>query len=342
MKLRAILVALFALAASCQQLLAWGSDGHQLVGSIGDHLLNPHAKQQVQNILGFELRVAAPWADCVRSVMRHTDGSFEYISNPRFNKPCLSFETDAEKPRMVDYVSRNFNACVNDGGKKGCADTYHFADVAIQHDHYERGLVGTNEHDIVGAINAAIMVLKDKPATAPFSIKDKKEALFLLAHFVGDMHQPLHVGAVYLNVAGKRLNPDVKASAKSALETRGGNLILEKADPKCKGSDMHSEWDDILDSLGTSASDAMVAKAKAVPPTPGGVENFAATWATDTILQARSAFKGVSFKKAPCKGQWVAKFANRKTYLKSENAIKQDQLAKGGARLAQLLNTIWP
>jgi hypothetical protein len=28
--------------------------------------------------------------------------------------------------------------------------------------------------------------------------------------------------------------------------------------------------------------------------------------------------------------------------LKNENKVKQEQLAKGGARLAQLLNTIWP
>ena len=52
----------------------------------------------------------------------------------------------------------------------------------------------------ISAINAAIRVLQDRPkATAPLSITDKKEALFLLAHFVGDIHQPLHVGAVYLD-----------------------------------------------------------------------------------------------------------------------------------------------
>lgn len=341
MRVRTIAAALLALAMSCHQALAWGPDGHQLVGSIADRLLNDHAKQQVHDILGFELRVAAPWADCVRSVQRRTDGTFQYVSDPRFNKPCLLFETDAEKPRMEDYVGRNWNACVNAGGKRGCADTYHFADVAIQHDHYDRSFVGTNEHDIVGAIDAAVMVLKDKPATAPFSIRDKKEALFMLAHFLGDLHQPLHVGAVYLSVKGKRLNPDVKASAKDAKETHGGNLILEKANKDCKATDLHSTWDDILDSLGSSASDAMVTKAKAVPPTSGPVEKFAAAWATDTVVVSQSAFKGVTFTQA-CKGSWLAHFANRAAYLKNANQIKEKQLAKGGARLAQLLNTIWP
>ncbi|WP_409362753.1 S1/P1 nuclease [Bradyrhizobium sp. CIR18] len=33
-------------------------------------------------------------------------------------------------------------------------------------------------------------------------MKDKKEALFVLSHLVGDLHQPLHVGAVYLDSAG--------------------------------------------------------------------------------------------------------------------------------------------
>jgi S1/P1 Nuclease len=57
-------------------------------------------------------------------------------------------------------------------------------------------------------INAAIMVLQNMPAPAPFSIKDKKEALFLLAHFVGDLHQPMHVSAIYLDPNGNFVDAD--------------------------------------------------------------------------------------------------------------------------------------
>jgi hypothetical protein len=71
------------------------------------------------------------------------------------------------------------------------------------------------------------------------------------------------------------------------------------------------------------------------------MENFAVAWATDSILASHSAFQGVTFTGA-CKGHWLVRFASRKAYLKNENKVKQEQLAKGGARLAQLLNTIWP
>jgi hypothetical protein len=122
---------------------------------------------------------------------------------------------------MEDYAARNWNACVYEDGRRGCQDTYHFADVAVQHDRYDRAFAGTSEHDIVSAINAAIQVLKDQPARAPISVRDKKEALFLLAHFLGDLHQPLHVGAVYLDASGKLVNPDQSGSVDQTTETAG-------------------------------------------------------------------------------------------------------------------------
>ena len=56
------------LALSCALCLfypttvsAWGYQGHKVVGSIADQLLKPDAKQQVRQILGFDLRTAGPW-----------------------------------------------------------------------------------------------------------------------------------------------------------------------------------------------------------------------------------------------------------------------------------------
>ena len=59
-------VALLALMVA--PALAWGPEGHQVVGSIADQLLNHNAKQQVATILGTKLRAASTWADCARSV----------------------------------------------------------------------------------------------------------------------------------------------------------------------------------------------------------------------------------------------------------------------------------
>jgi hypothetical protein len=210
MCIRIMFLVLVALGLSPMPASAWGYQGHELVGSIADQLLNNHAKQEVQTNLGFSLSVAAPWPDCVRSVIKRPDGMFEYTPiKQEYRIACTSFETPPEKARMEDYVPRNWSVCDYLEGKAGCEDSYHFADVAIQHDDYSPSYVGTNNHDVVNAINAAIAVLKDQPAPSPFAIRDKKEALFLLAHFVGDLHQPLHVGAVYLAQNGTVANPDL-------------------------------------------------------------------------------------------------------------------------------------
>jgi hypothetical protein len=315
---------------------AWGADGHRVVGSIADQLLNARAKSEVNRILGFELRVAAPWADCVRSVVKNADGTFTYApSVPEFRIPCTSFETPEETRRMEDYAARNWNACVYEAGRRGCQDTYHFADVAVQHDRYDRAYAGTSEHDIVSTINAAIQVLKDQPATAPISIRDKKEALFLLAHFLGDLHQPLHVGALYLDANGKLVNPDQTGSVDPSTETAGGNFIFDQE------KKLHTEWDAIPGDIGHSADAAMVAKARAIPDTPGRAEDFAVAWATDTVLASHSAFAGMTFTKTGNQ-HWLVAFDDPAGYLANEDKLKREQLAKGGARLAQLLNAILP
>ena len=322
--------------------LAWGYQGHQVIGSIADQMLTDHAKQEVQKNLGFELRVASPWPDCVRSVVKHPDGSFEYApSKPEYRIPCIPFETTDETARMIDYVRRNWDVCVYEGGKAGCEDSYHFADVAIQHDHYERGYTGTNGHDVVSAINAAIAVLKEKPVQAPFKIRDKKEALFMLAHFVGDLHQPLHVGAIYLDVDGQVINPDGGGPSDPATETRGGNSILERIDERCEGPNLHAEWDAIPQSLGASANPALLQSARATPKTAGPVEGFAAAWAGETVREAHRAFAGLTFTGA-CNGHWLLHFADHQKYEQAERDLKEQQLARAGARLAELLNAIWP
>jgi len=40
--------------------------------------------------------------------------------------------------------------------------------------------------------------------------------------------------------------------------------------------------------------------------------------------------------------RWSVAFDDHSAYLRSQDAIKRKQLAKGGARLAELLNAIWP
>jgi hypothetical protein len=130
-------------------------------------MLSDNARQQVSQFLGFELRIAGPWADCVKSVVQNDDGTFTYTedpNHPEYEIPCTSFRTTSEQKRMEDYVGRNWSQCVYPatGKERGCHNTYHFDDVAVERDQFDRHYKGTNEHDLVGAtISAAIAVLKD-------------------------------------------------------------------------------------------------------------------------------------------------------------------------------------
>ena len=75
------------------------------------------------------------------------------------------------------------------GQQRGYHNTYHFDDVAVERDHFDRSFQGKNPHDLVGAMTAAIAVVWDMPPSGPIRA-DKKEAVFLLAQVLGDLHQP--------------------------------------------------------------------------------------------------------------------------------------------------------
>ncbi len=329
---------------------AWGYQGHEVVGSIAEQLLSKNALQHVKEILDFtkppsagpwqSLQIAGPWADCVKSVVRDVDG-FEYAVDPahlEYEVPCTPFKSPEARARMVDYVGRNYVNC-KEPPPAGCHTAYHFEDVAIQRDGFDRKYFGTNDHDLVSAIGAAIAVLTDQPAPPPFSIKDKKEALLMLAHFIGDLHQPLHVGAIYLDAQGKLVDPDA-GPENPATETQGGNLIQDQ------NLNLHHEWDDIPTDLGEAFTKELLDAARHVPPSQGSFGDWPATWASETILVARDVFAHLSFvpitRQPPCNCKWAVVFEDHAAYLQAMDTIKRRQLAKGGARLAEILNAIWP
>lgn len=346
--MKTVLVAATAacLLASANSAWAWGAKGHQLVGGLAAQQLTPHARDALTDILqglgstsasaGPDLATAAVWADCVRDVSKSSSG-FSYSINPKYTPAvCKALAKTDEPKAMIDYASRNWIKC---GGSKGCHTAYHFADVTLQRGKYDLSghYAGTSDHDVVHAIRAAILVLRDKPCPEPFDMS-KREAVLLLAHFVGDIHQPLHVGAVYLDDHGQIIDPDATSGYDHDAETRGGNQLKFGDD-----NNLHSTWDDV-ESL--RISPALLSLSKAAPATPGDPIDWPVNWASQTIMAARQAYSGVTYSDVALNAKkqryWIAQFGDQKSYGSARRAVQKPQVALAGARLAALYNSIWP
>ena len=330
------MIAILSVFSFSTPALPWGPPGHRLVGRLAESsdLLTPNAAAKVHRY--FRLETAAPWLDCVRSVKKTNQG-FAYQHDPKYSAPCIEFEGQLEKARMEDYVRRNWDLCPH-GSQDGCQSSYHFADVPVQRDRYDRAFAGTGDHDIVSVMRAAILVLRGNPPPSGISIRDEKEALFLLAHLVGDLHQPLHVGAVYLQADGKIVDPDpANVNALEETTTHGGNWIYDN-DKK-----LHSDWDGVPMRYLNTGYPHVLELARQVPPSDSTlpIEDWPALWASDTVLASHKTFNGLSFVPTGEKHRWYAQFVNRSEYLKEMEKLQEQQAAKASARFAQLLNAIY-
>ncbi|MFZ6649523.1 S1/P1 nuclease [Undibacterium sp. TJN25] len=330
------LALLFSALCLPQFSFAFGPDGHQSIGAVADALLaGTKAGEKVKTLLGgATLEKMSIWADCAKGVS--PDKDFAYTSAGRYPE-CAPFETPEGMAAMSDFVRRNNSNCHPGADEENCHKQYHYTDVSLQHDHYKTGYAGTSDHDIVHAMQAMVQILEGKPAPAPFQIKDEKEALILLTHYVGDVHQPLHVGSIYLDASGKVINPD-EGKFDKTTNTVGGNVLM------CPCGNLHSMWDDVPQNFKRGrANDSLIKKARTVARDTSPFEQWPVDWADDSIKAARVLYQGTAFSKASmgAKGpSWS--IALPLEYEKLMYTMKEDALANGGAHLAQLLQAIWP
>lgn len=220
------LVLLLCAALSAFNALASGDEGHKTVGAIADRLLKgSNAGAKVQALLkeGESLQSVSIWADCAK-------GSF-----------C-----GPQTPEMQAFTLKNPSHAA-----------YHYTNTPVQNRAYVAGGVGTTGHDIVQTLKQAIAVLKgnDTEATNPHRFTER-EALLMIAHLVGDIHQPLHVGAAYINSENQFVNPSSKQEIDGVklFDLQGGNNLLVEDRKTWTARDLENEKRELAAAATSAAS----------------------------------------------------------------------------------------
>jgi hypothetical protein len=192
------------------------------------------------------------------------------------------------------------------------------------------------------------------------------EAVWLLAHLVGDIHQPLHVGGVYFdrNTCATRVDPNlVPGGMANVVSTTGGNdiaLSAAAAPPAVPPADqLHLFWDATAvakamqaDSLSGSEEEfarSLAAEAPANWQTTGEPETWAQKWASEIMpiaVEAHDLAKitiALNERKVSETGKvsctWTATI--KPEYSKWASDQAREQIRKAGFRLAALLVAIY-
>lgn len=271
--------------------MGWGAGGHMMVAAIALPRLNPHATAKAKELLAIPINPASV-----------TSKSLNFINAAHWADDLRPFaEFDSFKP-------------------------LHFIDQAFSIDGTPVPTGLPEPDNIVKALEDNVNILKTSTDE-----NEQAQALRLIIHFVGDIHQPLHCAA--------------RVSAANPNGDQGGNLVKIKVGTK--QTNLHSYWDGGIGSfpktgpnfappplsqipaaarLARQGNPATNPKLKLNEPT-----NFEG-WAQESLALAKSvAYKGISNGSTPSAA-----------YNKNAVKVARQRVAWGGYRLAALLNSIWP
>jgi hypothetical protein len=303
-------------------LFGWGAEGHRAIGSLAQELISSETQAKVQQLLNEsgdrDLASASTWADEVRE-------------NAHLDRP---------RPKDAEAFNRQFPNNTS----------WHFVNLPLGTSSFveaEQFIHGKN--DVVDAIERCIAVLETRE-TASGELS-RTQALRLLVHLVGDIHQPLHCGTGFYRLSDTEppLLVTYPEEAVGLPNDRGGNDLFYG--PK---AELHALWDvglvaEIADSFDFRSLEAALRREylhRSWPVTPGDYHHWAETWALESVKVANSAYAGIRFNSYETMGEpntlWIS-VTLPADYEKKNTGVAGEQLAKAAVRLAQLLDRLrWP
>jgi hypothetical protein len=318
----AAVLALLSLAAP--HAWAWGPQGHRAIGAIADRLLaGTPAEPKLRALLqpGETLAQVATWADCVKG--------------PRVCNAALT-------PEMNAFVQAN-----------PLHREYHYTDTNIGADGYHAGAPGTSDHDIVQVLLQCVQVLRGNtgPDINPHGFT-QRQALLLVVHLMGDLEQPLHVGAIYLDDHGDAVEPGDQAEALATTNDGGNKLHVEGDDARL----LHGVWDfDVVKAAFARASatsaDDMAARLLRADPRPvvsNDPDRDILAWTNESLRVSRMVLRGLHYSPRHVDSGHDGERADGwdvalpPGYEAAQASLVQQRLTLGGKRLAALLQATLP
>ena len=307
----------------------WGLPRHELIADAAANFLTRTAQQAIAAIIaplgaGTSLRDLAGWADQIKA---------------RTPSDTLDADTNQFLAQFPNDASRD----------------WHFVNLPLGIGTYaaakEAGF--TRNDDVVQMLQKSIEVLQGSSA-----LMSKLNALRMVVHLTGDVHQPVHVGCGFIkpgNPPSIIVDP-AAIKAGGLAHDRGGNDILL---PLGGNANLHGYWDSTLaggideSSPGPNALVSrqahptrklvMLMERTEVPAAAAdvvAVGQWPAMWANESLLSAVEAYstlKIVSKLGNKYKVSWEGKAA----YDERCSPILSSRLTAAAHRLAQLLNTIY-
>lgn len=252
---------IFLLPLSCISFIAsswaYGPDGHALVGAVADKVLhdsNPPTAAKIATLLdGITLEEAANLPDKIKSWDKPEGPRnrwFHLPDHPEIERQLREFWR--ANPHLAHDPENHETVAAPDH------HWFHYVDVpAFKDEKYADAITGISKWDVVHMISFCGQVLNGDLSETNERKISKPIAVILLAHYVGDIHQPLHVGSEYFGANGKPLEP---VPGVKFYDDQGGNKLLLKleghTDDDAGGDDderdgansqlalkLHSFWD---------------------------------------------------------------------------------------------------
>ena len=342
-RIRAALLAAYAALALSAPAAAWDYPGHRIVGAIADLVLQQHypaTRKRVSELLDKK--------DASGNVVDKRS-----LSEVAVFPDCAKDEEEYCRRRPsheeIEYATRNKDH-----------KSFHYTNGPLQLTKYLPGGAGTSDTDIVQMIAYAVAQLRGAAPAPKKNVElTDSEAVWLLAHLVGDIHQPLHVGAKYFDKeCEKSVDPNAPGVGE-VVPTFGGNRILIAATPPAvpPAPNLHLYWDGAavskaMHAAGLANAEQEFARLLAAGPmagweTAGPPETWAEQWVAEIMPLAVQAHELLTIRKgpktafpsgmSPC--TWVTTLDPAYQEWAKEQA--RLQLAKAGFRLAALLKAIF-